>query len=84
MISECLKDVIHQPFRSILIPGLKEVLDIKETGVLGVCLSGAGPTVLILSVGDGKPGEKVKEVFGRNGVESRVVEMKVSNGFTVE
>ena len=44
---------LHQPYRKTLIPGLTEVLESlhpkTHTGLLGVCLSGAGPTILALA-----------------------------------
>lgn len=43
----------HQPYRAPLIPGLDEVLKMKASNLLGVCLSGAGPSVLALTKGDG-------------------------------
>lgn len=52
VIHEAMKDSIHQPYRGALVPGLKEILDLDPVsfpGLLGVCLSGAGPTVLALA-----------------------------------
>jgi homoserine kinase len=42
----------HQPFRAHLIPGLSEVLALKHPDLLGVCLSGAGPSLLAFTRGD--------------------------------
>jgi homoserine kinase len=36
----------HQPYRAPLVPGLAEVLLLEHAGLLGVCLSGAGPSLL--------------------------------------
>ncbi|KZT23810.1 homoserine kinase [Neolentinus lepideus HHB14362 ss-1] len=52
LIYEAMKDRIHQPYRKSLIPGLPEVLALTPSshpGLLGICLSGAGPTVLALA-----------------------------------
>ncbi|MBC8081317.1 MAG: homoserine kinase [Gorillibacterium sp.] len=44
-----MKDVIHQPYRAALIPGMVEVLKgASEHGALGAALSGAGPTLIAL------------------------------------
>lgn len=44
-----MKDVLHQPYRSTLIPGMELILrDADQYGALGVALSGAGPTLLAL------------------------------------
>ena len=48
-IREALKDRWHQPARAALVPGLAEALAIDHPAVLGVCLSGAGPSVLALA-----------------------------------
>lgn len=48
-----MQDKLHQPYRSVLIPGLKDVLTEftpdAYPGLLGICLSGAGPTILALA-----------------------------------
>ena len=46
-----LKDKIHQPYRTKLVPGMTEIMEAfrHEDGVLGCVLSGAGPTMLIIS-----------------------------------
>jgi homoserine kinase len=48
-----MQDKIHQPYRAGLIPSLPEILSsITPTtypGLLGICLSGAGPTILALA-----------------------------------
>lgn len=52
-IAEAMRDKVHQPYREHLIPGLGEVLKFVTPascpGLLGVSLSGAGPTILALS-----------------------------------
>ena len=48
-LREALKDRWHQPARSALIPGLSDALAIDHPAVLGVCLSGAGPSALALA-----------------------------------
>ena len=52
-IYQAMQDKIHQPYRMKLIPGLSEILH-KMTpkthpGLCGICLSGAGPTILALA-----------------------------------
>jgi len=48
-IREALRDRWHQPARSALVPALSECLAIDHPAVLGVCLSGSGPSVLALA-----------------------------------
>ena len=53
MIYLAMQDRIHQPYRQGLIPGLTELLQSMspktQPGLLGICLSGAGPTILALA-----------------------------------
>lgn len=53
LIYAAMKDKIHQPYRQGLIPGLTDILEsVKPSthpGLLGICLSGAGPTILALA-----------------------------------
>ncbi len=49
MLREALKDRLHQPYRASIVPGLKEALELRHPSLLGVCLSGAGPSVVALA-----------------------------------
>ncbi len=48
LLSAALEDRIHQPYRAALCPLLPSLQELKgKDGILGVALSGAGPSVLI-------------------------------------
>ncbi len=53
MIYLAMQDKVHQPYRQTLIPGLTDILQSMnpstQPGLLGICLSGAGPTILALA-----------------------------------
>ncbi|KAL0942997.1 homoserine kinase [Colletotrichum truncatum] len=53
LIHLAMQDKIHQPYRQTLIPGLSQIVESMspstQEGFLGVCLSGAGPTILALA-----------------------------------
>lgn len=53
IIYTAMQDKLHQPYRRGLIPGLTEILRSvtpqSHPGLLGICLSGAGPTILALA-----------------------------------
>lgn len=63
MIFLAMQDKVHQPYRKTLIPGLTEVLQFMtpatQPGLLGICLSGAGPTILALAT------ERFEEIAAR-------------------
>ncbi len=46
LLREALHDRLHQPFRQPLVPGLAELLALEHPDLLGVCLSGAGPSIV--------------------------------------
>jgi homoserine kinase len=49
LLHASMQDVIHQPYRMKLVPGLEEILhDAHQYGTLGTALSGAGPTIIAL------------------------------------
>jgi homoserine kinase len=51
-----MQDKLHQQYRQTLIPGLTDIVASMTPhslpGLLGVCLSGAGPTILALATGN--------------------------------
>ena len=53
LIFQAMQDRVHQPYRKHLIPGLPRILasvtPTSHPGLLGICLSGAGPTILALA-----------------------------------
>lgn len=74
LIYEAMKDRIHQPYRLPLIPGMPNILasvtPAAFPGLLGICLSGAGPTMLALATHnfEGIAGE-VQRLFKEEGIE---------------
>jgi len=51
-LREALHDRLHQPYRETLVPGLREALSLEHPSLLGVFLSGAGPSVAAIATGD--------------------------------
>jgi homoserine kinase len=48
LLSVALEDRIHQPYRAALCPLLPSLRELAgKSGVLGVALSGAGPSVIV-------------------------------------
>lgn len=51
-IYQAMQDRIHQPYRQELIHGLETLRQLtpeSTEGLLGICLSGAGPSILVLA-----------------------------------
>ncbi len=51
LMKYALQDRLHQPYRMKLVPGLEQIIEnLKhEENVIGCVLSGAGPSILIIS-----------------------------------
>ena len=74
LIYQAMQDKVHQPYRKHLIPGLPDVLASvtpkTHPGLLGICLSGAGPTILALATGDEERiAEEIIKTFRQHGIE---------------
>lgn len=70
----------HQPFRAPLVPGLAEVLDMQHPDLLGVCLSGAGPSILAFARGNGAAvGEEIRRRLAQRGVEAQARVLAADN-----
>ena len=68
-LREAMGDRWHQPARTALVPGLAEALALDDPAVLGVCLSGAGPSILALATdGSAKVVTLLSDVYKRLGL----------------
>ena len=74
LLWEAMQDRLHQRKRSTLIPGLAEALAIpRQPGLLGIALSGAGPSVLALAQDHFEEiGETIAQSFKRHEIKTRV------------
>jgi homoserine kinase len=70
ILRESMRDRIHQPYRSRLIPGLDAILGMEAPGLYGVALSGAGPTVFAFADAAhvDELGATIASIFARHGV----------------
>jgi homoserine kinase len=70
----------HQPQRAPLMPGLGEVLDYNHSDLLGVCLSGAGPSVLAFARASAEAiGEEIHQLFQGKGISAQAVVLPADN-----
>ncbi len=67
LMKSALEDRLHQPYREKLVPGFKEIKEAlkHEENVLGTVISGAGPSIVIISQKNNieKIYQTVKEVW---------------------
>ncbi len=70
--AEFFEDRWHQPYRAALVPGLTEVLSTKHPDVLGICLSGAGPSILaFVRANAATIGELIRQTLAQRGVDAQ-------------
>jgi homoserine kinase len=51
-LREALRDRLHQPYRAPLVPGLERAIAFEHPSLLGVFLSGAGPSIAAFTLGE--------------------------------
>jgi homoserine kinase len=49
LLKQAMSDRLHQPYRESLVPGLETALQLEHEDLLGVCLSGAGPSIVAVA-----------------------------------
>ncbi len=70
--SAFFKDRLHQPYRAPLMPGLSEVLELGHPDLSGICLSGAGPSILAFARKDAASvGEMICHTLAQHGVQAQ-------------
>ncbi len=80
LIWDAMQDRLHQHYRQKLIPGLAEVLAMPQmSGLLGVALSGAGPSVVALATaGFDEIGRAIAAHFEHAGVTATIRFLEVA------
>jgi homoserine kinase len=68
-MAAALDDRVHQPYREPLVPVLRRALEMRHADVLGVCLSGAGPSVVAIARRNARAvASAVEAIYRREGV----------------
>jgi homoserine kinase len=73
-LGEAMRDLFHQPYRADRIPGLREALAVRAPHLVGVALSGAGPSILAFVRGGAAwrgLASRLESCFERAGVGAR-------------
>lgn len=81
LLWEAMHDELHQPQRESLVPGLAEALALpRMDGLLGVALSGAGPSILALVTDhEDEIGARIASCFKAHKIESTIRTLDVDN-----
>ena len=87
LFKEAMRDRLHQPYRAPLVPGFSDALKLENVpGLLGVALSGAGPSVVAFCQGHAEEaGKAVGDCFRRKGIPAEVKHLPIdTTGLVVE
>jgi len=81
LLWDAMQDRLHQARRESLVPGVREALRIKKRdGLLGIALSGAGPSVVALVDEDVEQiGETIAECFRKQNLHTTVRVLEADN-----
>jgi homoserine kinase len=79
-LSFAMEDLLHQPYRSQLVPGMREVMSAAiAAGALGSCLSGAGPSILALcDKNTGEVSRKMRETWESVGIKAQTYILNIA------
>ena len=82
LLSSALQDRIHQPYRAALCPLLPALQELSGTpGILGVALSGAGPSVMMFldpKANAGKTKARVRSHLGSHGLNAELLPAEIT------
>lgn len=74
-----MEDKLHQPYRMSLIKGMEEIIpQAKKLGALNVVISGAGPTILLVS-DEEKDFSSLAEVLQKYGITASITALRPVN-----
>jgi homoserine kinase len=73
LLKHAMRDRVHQPARHKVVPGLAEALELEHPDLLGVCLSGSGPSIVAIAERSHREiSELLGAVYRRSGIGYRV------------
>jgi homoserine kinase len=87
LLREAMADRLHQPYRAAIFPHLEPAISAAlDSGALGACLSGAGPTILALAHPEDAPAvaTAMQAAAERAGMTGQSRELCIAQGATTE
>jgi homoserine kinase len=81
LLKQSMADRLHQPFRQALVPGLENALNLEHEDLLGVCLSGAGPSIVAIAERNLNHIERLLcDAYQETGIPCQVRQLRVHQG----
>jgi homoserine kinase len=81
LLRQAMADRLHQPFRQCLVPGLEQALNLEHDDLLGVCLSGAGPSIVAIAERNlNKVELLLRSAYEPTGIPYQVRQLRVHSG----
>lgn len=88
LLATAMEDRLHQPYRATLVPGMEDAIAAGQAAnALGVALSGAGPTLVAITLGTAEDvGMALQEAFAQHGIActTRVLRADMTGAVSVE
>lgn len=85
LLKQALGDRLHQPFRQSLVPGLEQALHLEHEDLLGVCLSGSGPSIVAFAETNlGEISELLASVYEALGIDCQIRTLTVHQESSVQ
>lgn len=80
LFPELFDDMLHQPYRRQLVPGIERCLRLRKDGLLGVAISGSGSSVMAFaSRNDQEIAEALQEIFAEEGIRTEARSTSADN-----
>ena len=77
-LQSAMRDRVHQPYRAEKIPGLAQALELRSKDLIGIALSGAGPSVLAIvrsAQASRAVARRIEAAFAAAGVEAKALHL---------
>ncbi len=73
LLKYAMDDRVHQPFRESAMPGLAEALNLQHQDLLGICLSGSGPSIVAMAERNlWEIGDLLAQIYQRSGIDCQL------------
>ena len=81
LLRHAMGDRVHQPARQRIVPALTEALELQHPDLLGVCLSGSGPSIVAIAERNHREvGRLLGSVYERSGVGHTIRTLQAHHG----